>query len=138
MKFKVGQRVWDTAKKEFVTFKKVSEEHSLSTVAVIERDDFLPHLSGLCHYPLHLLHQTADDMFEKVGYEKKLEDSSYIIYNYHNYEGGYITELRIDKEKNKYKLTNFTNNNQAFSAWGDKLLHLAIHQKMIELGYIEL
>jgi hypothetical protein len=128
--------VWDTAKKEFVTFKKVSEEHSLSTVAVIERDDFLPHLSGLCHYPLHLLHQTADDMFEELGFEKKII----------NGVTNYIKELIYVGGQRKIA---FYNNSKGYSTtidrWGEANLsavtsipeHQAIHQKLIELGWIE-
>ena len=128
-KFKVGDRVWVKEHKKYG----VIESIGITTKNGCEIPYYT--LDSGFNYLDEDLNQTAQTMFEALGYEKKLEDSSYIIYNYHNYEDGYITELRIDKEKNKYKLTNFTNNNQAFSAWGDKLLHLAIHQKMIELGW---
>jgi hypothetical protein len=127
--FKVGDRVWSYRYNKYMW---VNEVTSSGCFLADDEKLLINYYHSNCEF-----HQTADDMFEELGYRTVSEDSSYIIYNYHNYEDGYITELRIDKEKNKYKLTNFTNNNQAFSAWGDKLLHLAIHQKMIELGWIE-
>jgi len=127
--FKVGQRVWSFVHKKIMW---VSEIRSTGCFLADNEKLLINYYHSNDEF-----HQTADDMFEELGYSTVSEDSSYIIYNYHNYEDEYITELRIDKEKNKYKLTNFTNNNQAFSAWGDKLLHLALHQKMIELGRIE-
>lgn len=64
MNFKVGDRVWDIANKSFVIFKKLSEEHSMDTLAVIERDN------EKHHYPISLLKKTADDTFKELKYEK--------------------------------------------------------------------
>lgn len=125
--FKVGQRVWSKDYKDFANV--IDDSYDLSKR--IRFDD------GEQHSVFDIdLHQTADDMFDKLGYEKIKEDSRYTIYNLHCYEQGFITELRFDKDKNKYVLTNFTNNNNAFAGTFTTYLHLAIHQKLIEMGWL--
>jgi hypothetical protein len=124
--FKVGDRVWAAAFKEtgeiknirnklyFIDFNKISGEFLESE-----------------------LHQTADDMFEALGFEKKLEDGSFIIFEYFNFENPFITELRIDKINKCHTLSYYTKNNKIFSGRIDVKLLQAIYQLYIEKGWLE-
>jgi hypothetical protein len=132
--FKVGQRVWDIANKEFVIFKQVSKEHSMDTLAVIQRQDELQ------HYPVRLLHQTADDMFKELGYNPYtlcLNDDL-VGYQWHDKDFNDHTIRNIMFYKDK--TWNIFQDNICKAIVFDRPTikeHLAIHQKMIELGWIE-
>jgi hypothetical protein len=127
--FKVGDRVWSYRYNKYMW---VNEVTSSGCFLADDEKLLINYYHSNCEF-----HQTADDMFEELGFEKIKEDSRYIIYSLHCYEQGFITELRFDKDKNKYILTNFTNNNNMFAGTFTTDLHLAIHQKLIELGWIK-
>src|SRR6056297_1125273 len=130
--FKVGQRVWFNYNKWFGKIQgKLPKIHG-EQVYLVEFAETLKH-QNISEQDLH---QTADDMFEALGYEKKLEDSSYIIYESFSFEEGISTEVRIDKNNKRHKVSNYTRNNNIFSAYVVIEKHLAIHQKLIELGWL--
>ena len=114
--YKVGDKVWDIANKSFAIFKKLSEEHSMDTLAVIERDNEKQ------HYPIRLLHQSADSMFEELGFSKST-NSAYAKYHKHN------IKITFVDYNGKMVL--------GVPAIVTPQLHQAIHQKLIELGWIE-
>lgn len=124
--FKVGQRVWSKEYKELAT---VIDDSYFETCR-IKFDD------GDEHSVFNIdLHQTADDMFEKLGFEKKII----------NGVTNYIKELIYVGGQRKIA---FYNNSKGYSTtidrWGEANLsavtsipeHQAIHQKLIELGWI--
>src|SRR6056297_1073852 len=66
--FKVGQRVWLIEDKKYAKITKVDDITFFDKVAYdieIENDDY----TGYWRFGI-ALHETADDMFEKLGYEK--------------------------------------------------------------------
>ena len=108
MKFKVGQRVWDTRNKSFDMIEDIMyETYTLaSDIRYTVKEE--------------LLHQTADDMFEELGFDKSLNsDELYIVV---------MDYVEFDLETETY-LTSIENITPQ--------LHLAIHQKFIELGWVE-
>ena len=126
--FKVGDRVWFNHNKEYV-----------KVVATLpNNNNIICRLENGKHYPIldEDLHQTADDMFESLGYELKLKSSMYIIYEHHNSENGITTVVTLDISREAYKVSNHTRNNRIYSALINKKLHQAIHQQMIELGWL--
>lgn len=119
MNFKVGDRVWNKKKKCLDTVQEVMYESY-----VLESD---------IRYAINekQLHETADSMFEKLGYEKdndikneriiyKWEDSLEIIFSLKEKE---VWLERIGDTSGEYIL--------------EINEHLAIHQKMIEMGWVE-
>ena len=105
--FKVGDKVWNIKDKCIDTIKQVMYEsyvlESDIRFTVKEQD----------------LHQTADAMFEALGYQIGIQENENKYYN------GNSTLTFSDKHL-------WTNTNIISID-----LHLAIHQKMIELGLIE-
>ena len=77
--------------------------------------------------------ETADDMFEKLRFEKTMND---LFIWFENFEWDFTYIIEFDTVG---KLVNIKNKH-AYIANGDVCLspeeHLAIHQKMIELGWI--
>ena len=134
--YKVGDRVWWTTYKILCEVADIKySENDTPFEWIIDTPGFKGNRFDL--FRIKEITQTADSMFEELGYRLILEDSRYIILNYFNYDNFIITELRIDKEDKEYKLSNFTRNNQVFVARISLQLHQAIHQKLIELGWVE-
>ena len=106
--FKVGDRVWDKKKKCLDTVKQVMYESY-----VLESD---------IRYAINekQLHQTAQTMFEELGFSKSPNSKElYIVV---------MDYVEFDLETKTY-LTSIENITPQ--------LHQAIHQKLIELGWIE-
>ncbi len=131
--FKVGDRVWIKDMKEF------------GIIQEIKGDDYHSDLeSGIDFSHFDNIHQTADDMFKELGYKMFEND---ILIQYDKF-------IRIRSETNKVSIR-FFKSSKRYILFGityiDKKLeadnylhqitikeHQAIHQKMIEMGYIEL
>ena len=125
--FKVGDRVWVISEKRYGI---------VSDIEDTPQGLFI-HIDNRHSYVTHLIHQTAQTMFEELGYEKKLEDGSFIIFEYFNFENPFITELRIDKINKCHTLSYYTKNNKIFSGRIDVKLLQAIYQLYIEKGWVE-
>jgi hypothetical protein len=122
--FKVGQRVWVKPSKQFGKV----EEYRVLGQYIVDGSNF--------HF--RDLHETADDMFERLGYERD-NDAPY----------GFISYSKILKNGDKHYVTFRLEEKQyviglmipkvpnAFVDWADTQHHNAIHQKLIELGWIE-
>ena len=124
--FKVGQRIWIKDMKEF------------GTIVEIKGDGYHSDLeSGIDFSHFDNIHQTAHDMFKELGYE----DKSYTTKGWFLIEkdfGSYIEEIRIDILTGDYKKSRiFPEDKMMWSGTLTKEEHLAIHQKLIELGWIE-
>lgn len=114
--FKVGQRIWIKDMKEF------------GTIVEIKGDGYHSDLeSGIDFSHFDNIHQTADDMFEELGFKKSVNDGIKLAYS------NGLFAVVIDIKDKTYTFSDRTNT--AF--YLDLDLHLAIHQKLIELGYIE-
>lgn len=112
--FKVGQRVWSNKHDDFKTIK-----------TEMEPDGLYNFTDNEWAYKQQL-HETADDMFEKLGFEK-YEDEYAVIYT------GVVVVI-FDKYYKRYFVTD-----KIREGAGDIIppLHQAIHQKLIEMGEIE-
>ena len=126
--FKVGQRVWSKEYKEFAT---VVDDSYFETCRIKFTD-------GEVHSIFNIdLHQTADDMFEELGYEDKSHTTKGWFLIEKDF-GSYIEEIRIDLLTGDYKKSRiFSEDKMMWSGTFTKEEHLAIHQKLIELGRIE-
>ena len=116
MKFKVGQRVWVINEKRFDTIEEIMSRYQPYAVyeSYVLKSDI--------RYAIEEdnLHQTADDMFKELGFEKSPNSNElYIVV---------MDYVEFDLETKTY-LTSIENITPQ--------LHLAIHQKLIELGWIE-
>ena len=120
--FKVGKKVWIVWYKRYATIKKV-----LGCLFEIEEDDYFKEGKT---FSLNELHQTADDMFEALGFEKS-EPLAHII-KYQHKNDGYIFNIYFNMSKQIYSFED--NNKRIMGVNGDE--HLAIHQKLIELGWL--
>ena len=123
--FKVGQRVWVKSLKKFDVIKRVlGKRYELTDEALFVVSEAE-------------LHETADDMFEKLGWI----DKSYTTKGWYLIErdfGKFIDEIRIDILTSDYQKSRvFPVNKMMWSAKFTKEEHLAIHQKGIELGWWE-
>lgn len=133
MNFKVGQRVWCKQLKRFG----IVERDTLDT---INHEYYLS--INIENSPLGLpikvedLHETADDMFKELGYHIIKNDKDYLtyktIYNYsiqfYKFNKEYFVGMYDDV---------FNQNTEGELCSITKEEHQAIHQKMIELGWIE-
>ena len=125
--FKVGQRVWIVEEKKYAKITKVDDITFFDKVAYdieIENDDY----TGYWRFGI-ALHETADDMFEKLGYEKKIKESTCLTYNNKN------LWVEFDLDSKSYLVwEDWCSGLNAFNVLPQ--LHLAIHQKLIELGWV--
>ena len=111
--FKVGQRVWSETFKDFAT---VIDDSYFETCRIKFDDD---EDYSITVFNIHL-HQTADDMFGELGFEKSPNSNELYIVD--------MDCVEFDLETKTYwtSIENIT-----------PQLHLAIHQKLIELRWIE-
>lgn len=124
--FKVEQRVWHTQHRCF--YKLIEEDYEIIGAfrAIRENDN-----KNTYSIDSDYLHQTAQTMFEALGYEYVVDTKNKrITYKYRN--SLEIIFSLIDKEVWLERLDDTS---------GEYILeipvHLAIHQKMIEEGYIK-
>lgn len=117
---KVGDRVWSFIHNSFMWVSQINGDYGCHLAS----DEKL--LINYSH-KYEEFHQTADDMFEELGYEKTSE----------NLEVGHaiyckgIHALTFDNISFKEPFT------YIYHGQVTPQLHLAIHQKMIELGWLE-
>ena len=132
MMFKVGQKVWNKDSKKKNTIIKIVES-GFTKVTLYELENSKATLYELDNYSIHDesdLHQTADDMFEALGFERN-EPLAHLIRYTHNNDG-YIININFNLSKQVYYV-----DNQNGTACGIlKEEHLAIHQKLIEFGWL--
>ena len=144
MMFKVGQEVWIKDSKKKNTIIKIVES-GFTKVTLYELENSKATLYELDNYSIHDksdLHQTADDMFEALGYESYYASAT-DMFVYHKVDDLLRAVLKIyiprfDSDDYGYQKVaiNHINNHK----WNCDISigeHLAIHQKLIELGYIE-
>ena len=107
--YKVGDRIWIKDMKEF------------GIIQEIKGDDYHSDLkNGIDFSHFDNIHQTADDMFKELGFSKSPNSSElYIVV---------MDYVEFDLESKTY-LTSIENITPQ--------LHQVIHQKLIELGWIE-
>ena len=118
--FKVGDRVWHKYLNEFCFIHKVVEESKgyyiydskHSPFARFDKEDNL--------------HQTAQTMFEELGFTKEIDSKYDEVYS--NHYGTVIFDT------NSYVILM---NDKKVSPVINIKIHLAIHQQMIEKGWIE-
>jgi hypothetical protein len=117
--YKVGDRVWIKDMKEF------------GTILEIKGDDYHSDLkNGIDFSHFDNIHQTADDMFEELGWlhnEEYAPASGRKIDKYYYKGGNFITFEPNANVKTICGVPNILSLEE----------HLAIHQKMIEMGWIE-
>ena len=122
MDFKVGQRVWDIVNKRFLTITEIDL-------------DLL--ICGKTYILAKNVHQTADSMFEELGYKDKSHTTKGWFLIEKDF-GSYIEEIRIDLLTSDYKKSRiFPEDKKMWSGTITIQEHLAIYQKLIELGWIE-
>jgi len=125
--YKVGQRVWVKSLKCFGVVESIQEYQTTNDLATLTTQE-------LCYavifddgkgtiFKKTELHETADDMFEKLGYTKREEQGNIITYKNTRFT------IAFDREHKEYWHDNET------SITIDE--HLTIHQKGIELGWWE-
>lgn len=121
--YKVGDRVWFNHNKEYV---KVVATPPIKGIVICQFDNGQHHKISIDD-----LHETADSMFEALGYEKE-EDlkNDRIIYRWRDS----LETIFSLKEKEMWL-------ERIGDMSGEYILeikeHQAIHQKLIELGWIE-
>ena len=123
--FKVGQRVHNNKAHYFCTISNMN-----NIVAWVTLDNIL-----LTAVAIADLHETADDMFEALGFEKE-NDTHYTFIN--NY--GTEHDLYIIEEGYSYSRTEYNVCLQMVEILPTQItpqFHLAIHQKLIELGLVK-
>lgn len=123
--FKVGQRVWIKDMKEF------------GTIVEIKGDGYHSDLEGGIDFShFDNIHQTADDMFKELGYHIIKNDKDYLTYKtIYNYS---IQFYKFNKEYFVGMYDDVFNQNTEGELCSITLdEHQAIHQKLIELGWIE-
>ena len=107
--FKVGDRVWVISEKRYGI---------VSDIEDTPQGLFI-HIDNRHSYVTHLIHQTAQTMFEELGYSKSPNSNElYIVV---------MDYVEFDLETKTY-LTSIENITPQ--------LHQAIHQKLIELGWL--
>jgi len=136
--FKVGDKKWWTTYNVFCEIVDIKyDENSKPFEWIVDTKG----LKGIRFdlFRIEELHQTADDMFEALGYEPTMASNNMVTYEFD--DGGYIKEIEFLKypiphiRLKEYEEYNDNNPQGQFSCYID--LHQAIHQKMIELGWIE-
>ena len=119
--YKVGDRVWVISEKRYGIVSDIEDTPQGLFIHIDNRHSYVP----------HLIHQSADSMFEELGYEVE-NGKDYIEYR---------------DEDNMREITIYTDEktvNCCYYDYEDELPlrftmqeHQAIHQKLIELGWIE-
>lgn len=118
--FKVGETIWDIEKKRYL---KITE---IDLDLLICGDSYILSKNA---------HQTAQTMFEALGYEKGLDFPDRII-NYEKFDGkGYGKYISFDSLAEDYICGEIIPKvPQPEIVRVSKEEHLAIHQQMIEMG----
>lgn len=121
MDFKVGQRVWA---KEHYNIPK-----GFYTIRNFTNNGFyIENENGIGGSVFVFgIHQTADSMFEELGYEM-FNKGAQLIFKNKQYQ------IVFDKVFEGYYIDRLVGNIETFI---NTQLHLAVHQKLIELGWIE-
>ena len=114
--FKVGDMVWHKELECFVYIHSVEEDYYIFK----HEDDEEAFLVANNN-----LHQTAHDMFEALGYVKETDDENLILY----WKELPYQEIHFDRSDNTIGILE--------SDWLTKKTHQAIHQQLIELGWLE-
>lgn len=134
--FKIGQRVWSKTFKDFA----IVIDNSYELTSKIKFDNFDNNEDySITVFNIHL-HQTADDMFEELGYNPYtlcLNDDL-VGYQWHDKDFNDHTIRNIMFYKDK--TWNIFQDNICKAIVFDRPTikeHQAIHQKLIELGWIE-
>jgi len=118
--FKVGQRVHNNSEGYFCEIFSIRKEY-----CNVKNKE-----GNLVSVLLSDLHQTAQSMFEALGYEKSKPLAHIIKYRYKN--DGYIFNIYFNMSKQIYS---FEDNNKRILGVNLDVM-LAIHQKLIELGWL--
>jgi hypothetical protein len=127
--FKVGQRVWCNEvyghSKGFYTIKELEDN------GVVFEEGFGVYFNSI--------HETADDMFETLGYKivssKDEETLMYLIGGKFVYF--ILKETHIYGKPKGYGCYEINDNGSKVQTTITPQLHLAIHQKLIELGWVK-
>ena len=119
--FKVGQRVWVKSDKCFGVVK------SIDVYGIYYNVSFENSPLGKTT-TINDLHETADDMFEKLGFEKERYNKIYGLFR----KGDAVVDFEL---KEKIYQTFVYDEETVYDISPE--LHLAIHQKGIELGWWE-
>jgi hypothetical protein len=118
--FKVGQRVHNNKAHYFCTISNMN-----NIVAWVTLDNIL-----LTAVAIADLHETADDMLTTMGYRKIQENDALMVYEHEKMNDSYLMSSSI--------LHFYHQHNAYYSSSAiTPQLHLAIHQKLIELGRVE-
>lgn len=127
MKFKVGQRVWVIKAKKYATITDKYISYKRQVYEIEDNENLL--------YKEHEFHETADDMFRELGFELYYAKAT-DMYVYHKDDFKiYIPRFMIDDYGYQKTCSNRITNQEWFCNISNAE-HLAIHQKMIELGWL--
>ena len=119
--YKVGDRVWIKDMKEFGTIQEIKGDDCHSDLK-----------NGIDFSHFDNIHQTADSMFEELGYEKKSNVKGILL----TYRNNADIIIDFDLIEKSYAVYYYEGDNLIYTEINTQL-HLAIHQKLIELGWIE-
>jgi len=114
--FKVGDRVWVISEKRYGV---------VSNIEDTPQGLFI-HIDNRHSYVTHLIHQTAQTMFEELGFTKEIDSKYDEVYS--NHYGTIIFDT------NSYVIVM---NDKKVSPVINIKIHLAIHQQLIEMGWVE-
>jgi len=115
--YKVGDRVWLKEQKKVAEISLITKPHSTQY--------YMKDMQGFWFEDE--ITQSAQTMFEELGFTKSVDDGVKIAY-----ANGVFAAI-LDVKDKTYTFSD--RSNQAF--YMDIDIHLAIHQKMTELGWIE-
>ena len=128
--YKVGDRVWWTTYKILCEVADIKySENGTPFEWIIDTPGFKGIRFDL--FRIKEITQSADSMFEELGYEKT-QPLAHLV-RYTHLIDGYIININFNLSKQVYYCDN--KNGVACGILKDE--HQAIHQKLIELGWIE-
>lgn len=124
-KFKVGQRVHNNKEGYFCKVDNVGDD----VMTWVTKDDGVDAYVIVSH-----LHETADDMFARLGLEKE-NGTRYHSYQMNGNNGYTVVRFNLDTidflSIQKRELVR-----DGYEYANSIKLHLAIHQKLVELGWL--
>lgn len=134
MKFKIGDKVWLKEGKIILNVTEVVENECFYDYIIEDNDgDWFVHVTE------SKIHETAETMFEKIGYKVvSSKDEDVLMY----FLGGrfvyfILNDTHIYGKNKGYGCYEINENGNKVQTTIIPNLHLAIHQQLIELGWIE-
>jgi len=139
--FKVGDRVWVIDDKKYATITAIEKRNEYNTFIYIDIDN--DNYKGYWRFDCQL-RQTAQTMFEALGYEYngRYDNDDYVTTVYSKVKDGLLYRIGFHEDSKKYSLSCSKDGDVIVTEFFDfenitTQLHLAIHQQLIEKGWIK-